>query len=145
MIRFLTLMTLFVTTSVFAAEITITEIPVDVFRPLSRALFAVNPDLGRAWVEVEQHDHTHGGGEVGTTSVWTRAKVSGLVLDQASWKITLTHEGQLFECANVVRRWYGTRIFNTGCVLETKRVTRTIDDGYNTSKRDFVVVTLKTK
>jgi hypothetical protein len=143
--KLLTLMTFFLATSVFAAEFTVTELPVDFIRPFARATFAVNQDLARAWVEIEQHDHTHGSGEAGTVSLWTRAKVNGLSFDQGSSTITLVHDGELIECAKVIRKWYGTRIYNTGCQLETRRVTRTIDDGYNTFKRDFIVVTLKTK
>jgi hypothetical protein len=143
--KFFALLTLIVCAPVFGAVVTVTEIPVDFFRPNTRASFAVNKDLGRAWVEIEQHDNTNGSGEAGNVSLWTRAIVNGLVFNESLSKITLTYEGQLFECADVVRKWYGIRITNTGCELETKRITRTIDDGYNTFKRDFILVTLKTK
>lgn len=143
--KLLAVMTFFLATSLFAAEIAVTELPVDYVRPLARATFAVNPDLGRAWVDIEQHDQTNGSGEAGSISLWTRAKVNGLSFDQASSTITLVHNGELIECANVVRKWYGIRIYNTGCQLETRRITRTIDDGYDTFKRDFFVVTIKTK
>lgn len=126
-----------------AVEVKVSEMPVDFFRPNAKAAFEINKNNGRAWVEVEMFDQSHGDGGAGSS--WTRVKVEGLVFNESLSAITLTHEGQLFECASVTRRWYGTVIRPTGCVLQTRKVRRTYDDGYNTYKRDVFEVTLVTK
>lgn len=134
---------LFVSTLAHAVEIKVSEMPVDFFRPNAKATFEVNKEMGRAWVEVEMFDRAHG--DAGAGSSWTRVKVQGLVFDEAQSAITLTHEGQVFECASVTRRWYGTVIRPTGCVLQTRKVKRTYDDGYNTYKREVFEVSLMIK
>lgn len=142
--KFLAALMVLITTSVFAVEIKVAETPVDFFRPEARAAFAVNQSMGRAWIELEMYD-SRGNGEVGNGSVVSRHKVEGLVFNAATSTIALTHEGQLFECATVSRRWYGTRINPTGCELKIRKVKLTVDDGYNSYKRDFFQVHLKTK
>lgn len=134
---------LFVSTLAHAVEVKVSETPTDFWRPNVRANFAVNQEAGRAWVEVEMYDRAHG--QNGNGSVSTRVKVEGLAFDQASSSITFTHEGQVFECATVSRRWYGTKISPTGCDLKMRKVKLTVDDGYNTYRREFVQVHLVTK
>lgn len=136
-------MFLFASTLAQAVEVKVSETAVDFWRPNARAHFAVNKEAGRAWVEFEMYDRVHG--QNGNGSVSTRVKVEGLVYDEASASITLTHEGQVFECATVSQRWYGTKIRPTGCELKLSKVKRTIDDGYFSYKRDFHQVHLITK
>lgn len=126
-----------------AVEVKVSETPADHFRPNAKATFEVNKEAGRAWIEVKMYDHEYG--DAGAGASYTREKVPGLVYDQTSSTITLTHEGQVFECATVTRRWYGTIVRPTGCMLQTKKVKLTYDDGYQTYKRDYVQVNLLTK
>ena len=136
-------MFLFVSTLAQAVEVKVSETQTDFWRPNVRANFAVNKEAGRAWVEIEMYDRAHG--QNGNGSVSTRVKIQGLAFDEASSSITLTHEGQVFECAHVSQRWYGLKIQPTGCELKDRKVKLTIDDGYNTYRREFVQVHLVTK
>lgn len=136
-------MFLFVASFAHAVEVKVTETPVDYFRPNAKSTFAINKEMGRAWVEVEIFDRAHGDRE--TASATLKVKVDGLVYDEASSSVLFTHEGQVFECASVTRRWYGTVIRPTGCDLRTRKVKLTYDDGYQTYKRDFHQVHLVTK
>lgn len=132
--KFLAALVLFVTTSAFALEVKVAETGIDTFRPYASASFSVNREQGRAWIELEHSDGTSGHGDAGTPSSWERMKVEGLVFDQASSKITLTHEGQVFECVNVIKKWYGVVIKPTGCYLKVRDAKVTVDDGYRSRK-----------
>lgn len=134
---------LFVSSLAHAVELKVTETPVDFFRPNAKSTFAVNKELGRAWVEVEMFDRAHGNRE--TASYTLKVKVEGLVYDEASSTVVLTHDGQVFECATVSGRWYGTVIRPSGCELRIRQVKIIQDDGYQTYKRDFHQVNLVTK
>jgi hypothetical protein len=132
--KLLAAMVLFVTTSVFAVEVKVAETSIDTFRPQASASFGVNRDMGRAWIDFEHSDSTGGYGDGGTTPSWERMKVEGLVYDQTTSKIMFTHEGQVFECANVYKKWYGVIVKPSGCSLKVRDARVTVDDGYRTYK-----------
>lgn len=130
-------------TSAFAVEVKVSEREVSYFYPNADAHFAVDRLMGTAWVEVQHYDQLTGRDR--TLPKTYREKVEGLSFDQATSKIVLTYEGQLFECADVVKKWYGTVIRPTNCELKVSKVTRTVDTGRRNSKRSFHQVNLVTK
>lgn len=132
--KFLVALVLFAASSAFAVEVKVAETLIDSFRPHTNATFAVNRAEGRAWIELEQTDRMTGHGDGGFGSTYSRYKQEGLVYDQATSKIMLTHEGQVFECANVYKKWYGIVIKPSGCSLKIRDAKVTIDDGYRTYK-----------
>lgn len=135
----------FVASFAHAAEIKVFEAPVDYFRPMARSYYAINQQMGRAWVEIEMYD-PNGNGEAGNGSAWYREKVPGLAFDAATSTITLDHGGQIIECATVTfGRFRTVRVRETGCQLQTRRVRLTFDDGYRTYKRDYHQVFLITR
>ena len=135
----------FVSTFVHAAEIKVFEEPVDFFRPGARSFFAINMEMGRAWVEVEFFDPNRSN-ESGHGSAWYKQKVEGLSYNPSTSSIVLEKDGELIECATVFRGRFRTlRIRQTGCELVTRKVKLTFDDGYRSYKRDYHQVFLITK
>lgn len=92
--------------------------------------FAVNPELGRAWVELKISANDPDGGldEV------QRVKVAGLSFDQTSGSINLDSEGRITTCALITTR--GRSIFrhqvikHTNCKFEGRWRKVSYDDGY---------------
>lgn len=108
--------------------------------------FAVNPELGRAWVEVSISSNDPEGGAADVE----RIKVPGLTFDSATGNINLDFEGKITTCA--VQKTVGRSIFrqkvikSTGCKFEGRWRTVTYDDGFEikTTKRyDVVLVVLE--
>lgn len=136
-------MLLFVASVAHAVEVKVAQVPVDHFRPKAEVSYAINKDAGRAWIEVDLSDTNRRGDGFGRTTV--RSKVEGLVFNAETSTIQFTHEGQLFDCATVTRRWYGNKIRPTGCELKIRKVTVQEDDGYRWMKRTYHQVFLVTK
>lgn len=127
--KFLMVFLALITTHAFAVEMKIAEIEVDDFRPNAKSYFVVDKNTSLAYVEVETSygpatgDSSHG-------QFYQKIEVPGLEFDATQSKITLTHEGQLFECANVVNRWFGSDIRPTGCKLKISQVLKNVNGSH---------------
>lgn len=134
----------FLSVSVFAAEIKVLDIPMW-NQTFKSGTFDVNRELGRAWVVVTIHDHDHH--DRGYQGDSYRQLVEGLSFDGS--KIRLDHEGQMFECADVVQR--GRSIFRynqvtkTGCDFEKREAIVLRDTGFEVIKEKRLQVYLITK
>jgi hypothetical protein len=130
--------------SAYSAEIKVLDLPAGGLMYQS-STFEVNRELGRAWVEVSIKDTLeHERGYRGETY---RKLVEGLSFDGA--KVRLDHEGQMFECANVVQR--GRSIFRynqvtkTGCDFVKREAIVLRDTGFEVIKERRLQVFLITK
>jgi hypothetical protein len=100
--------------------------------------FKVNPELGRAWVELYTNNNVKGM-SVGTKKAPTlKIKVPGLSYDAATSTIVLAADGQMINCANVKISGSGiftkTKITNDRCSLTSKKTKISIDDGFEVRK-----------
>lgn len=111
--------------------------------PTVTTQFAVNKQLGRAWVEINV-DNSDADSSLGNDDY--RTKVEGLRLDVASNTIVLERDGQLIECAKWKRGgFFGISEYKpTGCKFSHRLIKKTVDDGFETYTVRAVVVTLMT-
>lgn len=134
----------FMTVSAFAAEIKVLDLPAW-NQTFKSATFEVNKELGRAWVEITVHDRDHA--DRGYRGDTHRKLVEGLSYD--GQVVRLDHEGQMFECANVVVR--GRSIFRysqvtkTGCDFVKREAIVLRDTGFEVIKEKRLQVFLVTK
>ncbi len=144
--KMLAFLFVFITTSTFAAEIKVLDVPAWGFKHQS-STFNVNHELKRAWVEstvqdtFNHDDRPHNRGQV------HRELVSGLSFDGSV--VRLDHEGQMFECATIVQR--GRSIFRYNkvtlkdCSFASKEVVVLRDTGFEVIKEKRLQVFLVTK
>lgn len=133
-----------ISTTALAAEIKVYDQPKG-YHDHESAVFNINKDLGRAWVEVnlekQWSDETY------TDTV--RTLVPGLSYDAQTKTINLDHEGQLVECAALKTSGRSifriTRIVNTNCDLVKKEVVVEYDNGFEIKKQKRVQFFLVTK
>ncbi len=97
--------------------------------------FAVNPGLGRAWVEVTVTANDPDGG----SSDVERIKVEGLTFDNQTQTINIDFEGKITTCAEI--KMVGRSIFRSkiikmtpACKFEGRWRTVTYDDGFEMKK-----------
>jgi hypothetical protein len=97
--------------------------------------FAVNPELGRAWVEVTVTANDPDGG----SSDVERIKVEGLTFDNQTQTINIDFEGKITTCAEI--KMVGRSIFRSkmikmaaNCKFEGRWRTVTYDDGFEMKK-----------
>ena len=132
-----------------AAEVKVFDAPVSFGQNTVSASFAVNKDLGRAWVNVITGSSTTMTDPDRDDSSSYRMKVKGLSYDKAASAIVLDVDGQIVECA-AVSSW-GRSIFrrdvikSTGCKLVTKIVRVNYDNGYEIEKRRHAQVFIVTE
>lgn len=90
--------------------------------------FAINRDLGRAWVEIDLYYNTS------ETTDTRRVVVPGLSFDPAASAVVFKAQGKTVECAKVEERGWifkHTRIEPTGnCELTHKYVEVPVDNGF---------------
>jgi hypothetical protein len=137
MIAFLALLSF----SLFAGEITLYNKPVYETRDFSfnGLEFAINKDLGRAWVVIKLVEL--GDGPVAYDE---RVKVEGLYYNGSTQEVLLDIEGNQIVCAKVKINFFGTHIKNTGkCTFQTKYYSKEVDNGYEIEKIDMVKLLLK--
>ena len=137
MIAFLALLSF----SLFAGEITLYNKPVYETRDFSfnGLEFAINKDLGRAWVVIKLVEL--GDGPVAYDE---RVKVEGLSYNGTTQEVILDVEGTQIVCAKVKFNFFGTHIKNTGrCTFQTKYYSKEVDNGYEIEKVDMVKLLLK--
>ena len=106
--------------------------------------FKVNPELGRAWVEVEVY-----GIHADSDSDFYRVKVDGLSYDSESKEVVWDYEGQRVVCAKEVTSgrsiFRHTYIKNIDCTFKQSVMTELVDDGFEVVKRKYAVLKLLTK
>ena len=91
-----------------------------------REAFEINPQLGRAWVNMKFD-------EVGDGPVFydQRVQVAGLSYNATSNEILLDVEGTQIVCATVKINFFGVHIKNTGkCTFAQKLYNVKVDNGY---------------
>lgn len=128
-----------------AAEIKVYEAATTPWTKFIKGNFAVNKQMGRAWVEVELSERGRGPRDSRDIPSYARAKVEGLYFDAETSKIMLEHEGQLIECGYRTGRGIFKRIKETGCKFEARRERRLFDDGFRTYTQDYNQLFLVTK
>ena len=79
------------------------------------AEFAINPEMGRAWVEVEVSSNLSDGG--GSSDV-ERIKLEGLTFDQQTGEINLDRDGKITTCAQY--KMVGRSIFRSMMIKMTE-------------------------
>jgi hypothetical protein len=111
-----------------------------------RPQFAINEELGRAWVEVTVSQlHPDGDGEVGMY----RTQVPGLSYDKVNETINLEIEGRLVECATLKesgRFVFRSKVLKeTSCKLDTRWKKVSYDDGFEikTTKKLEIFLTVE--
>jgi len=112
-----------------AANTPIFKAPIGAQEATKSKAFGINPELGRAWVEVNvYHDPTE------TTEVY-RVPVPGLSYDKTSGQVVYDAEGRTVVCAKVRETgrflFKSQRVDPTGdCELTRRYVKQPIDDGF---------------
>jgi hypothetical protein len=127
--------------SVLAGEITLYNKPTYETRDFSfnGLEFAINKDLGRAWVVIKLSEL--GDGPVAYDE---RVKVEGLSYNSTTQQVLLDIEGRQIVCAKVKFNFFGTHIKNNGkCTFQTKYYTKEVDNGYEIEKIEMVKLFLK--
>lgn len=112
-----------------SSESRIFKAPASGFDAAKSKRFAVNPELGRAWVELTM-DYT-----LSETSETLRIPVPGLHYDAQRRAVVLETQGQSIVCAAVEQRGWGwfrhDRIEPNGsCILTARYVNVPVDNGF---------------
>ena len=94
--------------------------------------FAINPDLGRAWVEVSISSNDPDG--AGNDDL-ERIKIEGLTYDAQTGEINLDHEGKITTCAEfkvVGRSIFRTKMIrmSSNCKFQGRWRKLTYDNGF---------------
>lgn len=119
--------------------IPVAEYAVDYFEAVSPT-FAVNADLGRAWVAVDiRVGDTTDDSPVARVE---RIQIPGLSYDKAQKAILLADGSSSVNCGPV-REWVGGSDTRGGCRLVVRTEARPVDDGFEVRKQRFAVVTLE--
>lgn len=103
--------------------------PTGAFSASKSKKFAINPELGRAWVEVDLYY------AMSETSDYYRVAVPGLSYDRERFEVVFDAEGRRVVCATVEQRgWWifsHDRIEATGdCELSHRYVKVPVDNGF---------------
>lgn len=127
--------------SAVAGEITFFDRPtMDHWRVISYTpAFAINKDLGRAWVEVDFLEMNEG-----PVTTAEKVKIEGLSFNPTTSQIQLDVEGVQIICANVKINFWGTKIRPTGkCPFKQTTYSVQVDDGYEISTIERHKISLK--
>lgn len=135
---------LFATLS-YSAEIKVFDIPSQGMDSNVVSEFAVNKEMGRAWVTISTSTNMPDS-DLGS---FYRVKVEGLSYDATTKTVVLETEGQLVECGKVVRAglaiFKNTRVKPTGnCKFKVRNGYVTVDDGFETRRvfsRELFIIT----
>jgi hypothetical protein len=127
-----------------AAQLIVFEAPLDNWRQEVSADFAVNRELGRAWIDV-QVESTGPGEEVPNREVISKA-VDGLYYDPARKQVLYRTATANIVCAEDARFLWRTYLKATGqCLLTPLSEKRKVDDGFNIRERTVAKVVLETR
>ena len=107
----------------------ILKMPASAFAPSKSKNFVINPELGRAWVEVDFYY------SLSESSDHYRIAVPGLSYDKASNQVVFQEGDKRVVCANVTRKGWGIfkhdRVEPTGaCELSHRYVKIPVDNGF---------------
>lgn len=105
------------------------QAPASAFPASKSTRFGINPDLGRAWVELDMFY------PVSETADFYRVAVPGLSYDAERSEVVFKANGKRVVCANVSSRGWGifrhNRIEATGqCELSHRYVSIPVDNGF---------------
>jgi hypothetical protein len=127
-----------------AAQRIVFEAPLENGSHQVSATFAVNRELGRAWVDV-QVESPYQGEEPQVGEVISRA-VEGLYYDPARKQVLYRTGTENVVCAEDGKILWTTYLKNTGqCVLTARSEKRQIDDGFNIRNRTVATVAFEAK
>lgn len=104
-------------------------------------VFAINSELGRAWVEVIGHYS-----DPDSLDDVTRVKVEGLSYNQATKQIIFTENGSEVVCANIkITRVFKDEVIKpTGaCRFEARTIKVKVDDGFEIKTKAYDILDLK--
>lgn len=109
--------------------IPILKMPASSLEPSKSKSFAINPELGRAWVEVDFYY------ALSETSDHYRIAVPGLRYDKARSEVVFENDGKRVICANVVQKGWGIfkhdQVEATGaCELTHRYIRVPVDNGF---------------
>jgi hypothetical protein len=122
------------------APVVVYDSPIDEFQSVN-AKFDIDPELGRAWIDVEKVDS-----EFQTTRSTVNRRVNGLSYDPESKEVIYRAGGSSVVCGEATSFLGMTRVRATGnCPLIVSYENRTIDDGTRPSAETFAKVTLNPK
>jgi hypothetical protein len=122
-----------------AAQRVVFEVPVDESRQEISADFAVNRELGRAWVDVKMNS-TNVGEEAQFPEVISKA-VEGLYYDPYRKQVLYRTATESIVCAEDARFLWSTYLKATGrCLLTPVFEQRKVDDGFNIRKETLAKV-----
>jgi len=113
-----------------AAQLIVFEQPLTRWNEEVRAEFAVNRELGRAWVEVGLTTADLGEGPPETVVI--PKAVEGLYYDPARKQVLYRTGSEVTVCAEDAKFLFATYLKNTGqCLLTPRSEKRNVDDGFN--------------
>src|SRR5215472_17289307 len=127
-----------------AAQRIVFEAPLESASQQVSANFAVNRELGRAWVDL-QVDSPYQGEEPQVGEVYPRA-VEGLYYDPARKQVLYRNGTENVVCAEDGKFLWTTYLKNTGqCLLTPRSEKHRIDDGFNIRERTVATVAFEAK
>jgi len=129
--------------AVQAAPFVVFNGPLDTSRQKISASFAVNRELGRAWIDV-QLQSTDFIGEALPVADVIMSRVDGLSYDPARKQVLFQIGGETIVCAEDATFLWSTSLKSTGqCQLTTSTERRAIDDGFDLREQTVVEVVLE--
>lgn len=123
-----------------AAQVTVFEAPLDNSHQQVSADFAVNRELGRAWIDV-QVESTNPLGEERLGREVTSKAVEGLYYDSARKQVLYRTATETVVCAEDATLLWSNYLKNTGlCLLSSHTEQRKMDDGFKIRERTVAKV-----
>jgi len=127
-----------------AKQVIVFEAPLDRWQKEVSADFAVNRELGRAWVDV-QLESTEPGDEMPSVQVISR-KVEGLTYDPARKQVLYGTGTEITVCAEDAKFLWRTYLKATGqCQLTPLYEQRNVDDGFRIREQTMAKVAFESK
>jgi len=125
-----------------AAQVILFECPLDTSRQKISADFAVNRELGRAWVDVQiQSTDFIGEGLPPVDVIMTR--FDGLYYDPARKQVLYQRGAETIVCAEDASVLWSSYLKSTGqCQLTSSTKQRAIDDGFSVHEQTVAVIVL---
>ena len=125
-----------------AAQITVFERPLENWDRDVSAAFAVNRELGRAWIEVQVDPINIG--EEPPAPVVIPQRIEGLYYDPARKQVLFRTTTGTVVCAEDAKLLWSTYLKSTGqCSLTSVSEQRKVDDGFNVAERKVGKVVLE--
>jgi len=124
-----------------AAQITVFERPLENWDQGISAAFAVNRELGRAWIDVQVDPINIG--EEPPAPVVIPQRIEGLYYDPARKQVLYRTATGTVVCADDAKLLWSTYLKSTGqCSLTSVAEQRKVDDGFNVGERKVGKVVL---